>query len=490
LAASATQPLSLAPGSSLATMKLRLEAVKLWSFDNPNLYQMQTVLTSSRGDVLDSSADSFGVRTIEIRNRQLYLNGQVVRLTGIDRHEDSPWEGSAETEGTILHDFDDMKNLQVTLTRPCHYPQNPKIYDFCDRKGILLVPEIPVWQYDAHQFENPDALALAKQMMREVIERDCNHPSIFAWSVSNESASDTPPGVAYFKAIYEFVKSLDPDRFVTYADDSLPRVKDPSQEAASYADFVMWNEYYGMGHGPASALPGLIEKVGRDYPNKMVIVSETSPYAPLNKNVQEAEQFRNASVGKELALFGQHPWIAGVLYWSYAPFNSHEDFPRTQLSVPVPISEPEYGDGGEFVDQNRQRHPLYYAFQKYNSPASIELELCWPESEPAASPPTGFSAVIARRGADQIPSYPLDHYQAIWRVVDATGTEVGAGEQTLPEIGSPYKLEKSWNPPAKPRGLTLHLWLYRPTGFVAAEGTCLWAPGVWSEGLWQCSNTQ
>ncbi len=490
LAGSSTQSVSLAPGSAVASVKLHLNAVKLWSFDNPNLYQMQTVLTNPHGDVLDSSVDNFGVRTIEIRNRQFYLNGQVVRLTGIDRHEDSPWEGSAETEGTILHDFDDMKNLQVTLTRPVHYPQNPKIYDFCDRHGILLIPEIPVWQYDANQFANPAAIALAKQMMREVIEQHGNHPSIFAWSLSNESASNTPQGVAYFKTMYDFVKSLDPEHWVSYADDYLPHVKDPTQEAASYADFVMWNEYYGMGHGPASLLPSLIEKIGRDYPNKMVIISETAPYVPLTKNVQEGEQFRNASIGMELALFGKYPWIAGVLYWSYSPFNSHEDFPRTQLTVPVPVLEPGYGSDGDFVDQDRQRHPIYSAFQKYNSPANLELELHWPKSEPPSSPPTSFTAIITRRGADQIPSYPLDHYQAVWRVVDATGTEVGAGEQTLPEIGAPYTLEKDWNPPAKPGGLTLHLWLYRPTGFVAAQGTCWWQPGVWKEGLWRCTNPQ
>ncbi|MEJ2010004.1 MAG: glycoside hydrolase family 2 TIM barrel-domain containing protein, partial [Acidobacteriota bacterium] len=383
----------------------------------------------------------------------------------------------------------DLKNLQVTLSRPVHYPQNPRIYDFCDRHGILLIPEIPVWQYSASQFADPKAIALAKQMMREVIEQDGNHPSIFAWSVSNESASDTPQGAAYFKRMYHFVKSLDPDRYVTYADDYLPFVKDPSKNAASYADFVMWNEYYGSGHGPESLLPGLIQKIGKDYPDKMVIISETAPYAPITENPTEAEQTRTASIAKELALFGKYPWIGGVLYWCYAPFRSHARLVHTRLTVPVPTTESTF-ETYDFVDQNRQRQPVYYAFQKDNSPANIQLRLIWPASETATLPPTGFIATISRHGPDHIPSYPLDHYQAVWRVVDASGTEVGAGEQTLPFIGPPFTLEKNWNPPAKPGELTLHLWLYRPTGFLAAQGTCRWEAGIWNRGLWRCGDSQ
>jgi beta-glucuronidase len=485
LAAESTRSLELAPGPGVETVKLPLKAPQLWSFDNPNLYRMEARLTGAQGNSLDSLADNFGVRTIEIRNRQLFLNGQAVRLTGIDRHEDSPWEGLAETAGTIRHDYDDLKNLQVTLTRPVHYPQNPRVYDFCDRHGILLIPEIPVWQFNATQFADPRVIELAKQMMREVIEQDGNHPSIFAWSVSNESASNTPEGVAYFKTMYEFIKSLDPDRLVTYADDSLPEVTDPRTNAASFADFVMWNEYYGSGHGSESLLPELIEKIGKDYPDKMVIISESSPWMPLTDDPKQAEEFRNASIGKALELFGKYPWIAGVLYWCYQPFRSHARPERTRLTVPVPAPERIYSNF-DFVDQDRQRHPIYSAFQKYNSPAAIRIELEWPHGEPPSSPPSGFTATIERRRPDQIPSYPLNHYQAVWQAVDEGGAELGAGELTLPDIGPPHTLEISWKPLAKTRKLTLHLWLYRPTGFLAGEETCRWEPGIWYRGLWRC----
>jgi beta-glucuronidase len=161
-------------------------------------------ITDTHGNVLDEKSDTFGIRTIEICDRHLLINGERVRLTGIARHEESVWEGLAETRGTMRYNYDDMKSLQVTLTRPVHYPQNPFILDYADRHGILLIPEIPVWQFSEAQLRDPKVLELAEQQMREMIEQAGNHPSIFAWSVCNESDTETPGGIAYFRAMRDF----------------------------------------------------------------------------------------------------------------------------------------------------------------------------------------------------------------------------------------------------------------------------------------------
>src|SRR6202044_1233753 len=150
---------------------------------HPNVYRMEVELTGGGGRHLDEQSDTFGLRTVEIRDRHLLVNGERVRLTGLTRHEDSPWEGLAETPGTMRRDYDEMKTLHTTLSRPVHYPQNPFILDYADRHGILLIPEIPVWQFSEAQMRDPKVIALAKQQMREMIEQAGNHPSIFAWSV-------------------------------------------------------------------------------------------------------------------------------------------------------------------------------------------------------------------------------------------------------------------------------------------------------------------
>ncbi|HEY6452331.1 MAG TPA: glycoside hydrolase family 2 TIM barrel-domain containing protein, partial [Steroidobacteraceae bacterium] len=253
-AASYSQAVTLASGSSDVAVALELAAAKLWGIDHPNLYRMDVELTDADGKPLDENTDTFGLRTLEIRDRHLLLNGERVRLTGLARHEDSPAEGLAETVPTMRRDYDDLKALHTTLTRPVHYPQNPFILDYADRHGMLLIPEIPVWQFSEAQLSDPHVLALAQQQMREMIEQAGNHPSIFAWSVANESAMGTPGGIAYFRAMREMIRGLDPDRPVSFADDNLPKLQSAEQSAANDADFLMMNQYFGTWHGPASAL--------------------------------------------------------------------------------------------------------------------------------------------------------------------------------------------------------------------------------------------
>jgi beta-glucuronidase len=94
-AAMAFKAVTLAPGAQEETLSLQINPAKLWHFDHPNVYRMEVGLFQfGRGDVLpflDSLTDNFGARTVEIRDRRLYLNGELVRLTGLTRHEESPW---------------------------------------------------------------------------------------------------------------------------------------------------------------------------------------------------------------------------------------------------------------------------------------------------------------------------------------------------------------------------------------------------------------
>ena len=230
------------PGGEVS-LSLTIDKPLLWHFDRPSIYTLTAAVVDARGLTLDERTDTFGVRSVEIRDRALLLNGERVRLSGVTRHEESPWEGLAETRGTIVHDYDALKTLQVTLTRPVHYPQHEDVLDYADRHGILLVPEIPIWQFSEAQLADPRVLALARQMMGEMIAEAGNHPSVIGWSTCNESATDTPGGVAYFRAMREFIKERDPQRFVSYADDRIAHATDPATVAAYYADFVMWNQY-------------------------------------------------------------------------------------------------------------------------------------------------------------------------------------------------------------------------------------------------------
>jgi hypothetical protein len=293
-----------------------------------------------------------------------------------------------------------------------------------------------------------------------MIEQAYNRPSIFAWSVCNESATDTPGGRTYFKTMHDFIKELDPDRLVTYADDRIAFVENPGENAASLADFIMWNEYFGAWHGPTSLLPAIFERIKRNYPTKMVVISEFGTPGIFAPDAKAADKLRARIFREQLEMAGKQDWIAGAIMWCYQDYRSHRNLWPGQTAG--------YVDHG-VVDENRQRRPSYRVWQELNSPARIHLE--WQYSPDRR--PVGFRAAIERRRPDEIPSYTLRNYRVAWELRDDDGTQVAGGEKGLAEIGPPQPLEASWQP-AKTKSLRLRLRLYRPTGFIAGVKVLDW----------------
>jgi beta-glucuronidase len=460
-AARATQPVHLGAGPADVGVSLTVPGPRLWSIDHPNVYRMQAELVDGSGKMLDQHSDTFGLRTVEIRDRHLLLNGERVRLTGLARHEDSPWEGLAETQGTMRHDFDDMKALHATLSRPVHYPQNPFILDYADRHGILLIPEIPVWQFDETQLANPAVLALARQQMQEMIEQAGNHPSIFAWSVANESATATAGGIAYFRAMRDLIRKLDPGRFVSYADDNLPKLERAEQSAANDADFLMMNQYFGTWHGPASALVPALDRVNQLFPNKMVIISEFGYPGFFAASPGEADRARIKTLQEQMPVLAARDWIAGAILWCYQDYKSRRNLWPGQTEGYV-----EHG----VVDEARQRKPSYSVWKEMNAPAQIDAQ--WIRSANAGV--TGFSAGVAPNAEQDLPYYRLHGYVLAWSLLDEKGVAVAGAEHRYDDLIHAEQLTGSL--PAQPAGHALRLMvkLLSPAGDVAAERMLEW----------------
>ncbi len=460
-AASEPREIDLPPGRNEVPVALRLVAPLLWSIDHPNLYEMRAEVADLQGRLLDAHTDTFGIRTIELRDRHLLVNGERVRLSGMTRHEESPWEGLAETRGTMLHDWRDMKSLQVTLTRPVHYPQNPYVLDYADRNGILLVPEIPIWQMTGKQMADPKLIALARQMMREMIEQDGNHPSIFAWSVCNESETATPEGRAYFRQMKALIRELDPDRFVSFADQDLPTIGKAEDDAANDADFIMMNQYFGSWAGPAAQLPAALDKIDRLFPGKAVLISEFGLAGIFAKNSKEGDRLRVQIIRSQMAEFARRDWIIGALLWCYQDYKSHRNLWPGFTEGVVDIG---------VVDENYQRRPSYYVWKELNAPARIEAAF----TGGPYSPPAGFNATIVRRPYTELPSYPLHDYRLRWEVRDQNNGLVASGEREFADLEQPTAVSGTWQPKDSTIGLTLEITLTRPTGFAAAEKRVEW----------------
>jgi hypothetical protein len=458
-AASTAVPVDLAGEPADIVVSLTVANPKLWSIDHPNVYRMEVELTGG-GEHLDEQSDTFGVRTVEIRDRHLLLNGERVRLTGLTRHEDSPWEGLAETPGTMRRDYDDMKNLHTTLSRPVHYPQNPFILDYADRHGILLIPEIPVWQFDEAQLANPAVLALARRQMQEMIEQAGNHPSIFAWSVANESATATAGGIAYFRAMRDMIHTLDPGRYVSYADDNLPKLARADQPAANDADFLLMNQYFGTWHGPESALMPALDRVNQLFPSKMVIVSEFGYPGFFAKSPAEADPARIQILREQMPLMAARDWIGGAIMWCFQDYKSRRNL--------WPGQEEGYVEHG-VVDEARQRKPSYDVWRELNAPARIEAR--WAGAANGAI--AGFTATVTPNSEQNLPYYALHDYVLDWTLLDEKGKALSGGNKTYADLIRTEEVAGSL--PADTAGHAVHLVirLLGPTG-VAAERTLDW----------------
>jgi beta-glucuronidase len=454
-AGTSTQPLALKAGMNEASFAISLKQIKRWDLDHPNLYRMTVAVIDSAGKTIETANDAFGLRELVIRDRHLLLNGQRVRLTGMTRHTDSPWEGLAESPGTLRHDWEDMKSLNMTLTRPVHYAPGTRAADFADRRGILMIPEIPVWQASEEQLSNPQYLVLAKQQMRELIEQYGNHPSVFAWSVLNESAAGSPGGIKFFRAMRDYIKSLDPERPVTLADDNLPKLNAAAESAANDADFLMMNQYFGAWHGPREALDPALDKVNRLFPDKMVIISEFGFPGIFAKNPQEADVARVSIIREQLPLLAKRDWIAGAILWCYQDYKSRRYF--------WPGQEQGYLEHG-IVDENRQRKPSYFAWAQMNAPAHIDAR--WTAG--TGNEPKGFAFTLKPNDPTELPNYALNDYRVTWQLVDAENKAFAEGGALVNPPG-PLSVERDVPARTSKGAFKLVIKLLRPDGSLAME---------------------
>lgn len=415
-----------------------------WQIGAGKLYRIVAELRDEKGVVLDRREDSVGLRTLAIRDRRLYVNDAPVRLTGVTRHEDSPWEGAAETRGTILHDMRDLAALHVTLTRPVHYPQPQSVFDAADRAGMLLIPEIPIWQMTAAQLGDPRLLVRAKAMMAEMIAESGNHPSVLAWSVMNESEAATPQGLAFVRAMKAHINTIDPGRFVTFADSQIAEraVRVP---ALVEADFVMANAYFGTWSGGADKVGPWLDAFDKAYPDRMLVISEFGWPGPFSKDSASADVARTDNLKDQLAAFATRPWVGGAIFWSYADYRSNKNLFAGLADG--------YVDHG-LVDPDRQRRPSYFAWEAANRAVSAKVDLTM-----AGETPTGFTATVLGAAKGGLPSYPLVGARLHWRAMGGDRVVLGEGEQALPVIapGATATVSASWSGRLTPVTVTVDI---------------------------------
>ena len=166
---------------------------KKWSAEEPNLYKLILNLKDSAGRVIESIPCNIGFRTSEIKGDQILFNGRKIYLKGVDRHEFDPDRGYYMTRERMLQDVRLMKRNNINAVRTSHYPNDPEWYALCDRFGIYVLDEADIEShgYGANErqriSEGEDYTENHVDRVSRMVERDKNHPSIFAFSLGNEA---------------------------------------------------------------------------------------------------------------------------------------------------------------------------------------------------------------------------------------------------------------------------------------------------------------
>ena len=204
--------------NGVAKYQLRVKNVRKWSAETPNLYTLVVSPIQNGGmySPYEIIQVKVGFRKVEIKNKQLLVNGQPVLLKGANRHEMDPDEGYNVSEKRMIQDIMMMKRLNINAVRTCHYPDDPRWYDLCDKYGLYVIAEA---NQESHGFQyGDDAAAKKPEFAKQIMERNqhnvsmfYNHPSIITWSMGNE----TVMGDNFIQA-YKWIKSQDKTRPVQY----------------------------------------------------------------------------------------------------------------------------------------------------------------------------------------------------------------------------------------------------------------------------------
>jgi len=182
-----------------------------WSAESPSLYTCVLTLSSHAGS--ESAACRIGFRRVEIKNRQLLINGQPVYFKGVNRHDHDDTSGTALSRASMELDAKTMKQFNINAVRTSHYPNDPYWLDLCDQYGLYVIDEANI---EAHAYyhdlcSDPRYTSAFIARVRAMFERDKNHPSVIMWSLGNESGF----GVNH-EAAAGYLRGADPSRLLHY----------------------------------------------------------------------------------------------------------------------------------------------------------------------------------------------------------------------------------------------------------------------------------
>lgn len=304
--ASASETGLLAKESRRSISGVTVSKPVLWDVDSPRLYKLVTEVVKD-GSVVDCDTVVTGIRDARFDpDKGFLLNNRPLKLKGVNMHQDHAGVGAAIPDALQAYRLRELKKFGVNAYRSSHNPMTPEMLDACDSLGILVLEE------NRLSGINDEHVRLLKRM----IERDRNHPSVIVWSVGNEEwgIEWNEFGNRISESMREYCHRFDPTRPMCFATSGGPTVVVPA-DVAGY-NYIMQNP---------------VEQHRRDYPSRIALGSEETTgcgtrgiyfddrdngrMASLNRSPNGSDSILNC-IGRGWRFYADRPWLAGLFYWT------------------------------------------------------------------------------------------------------------------------------------------------------------------------------
>lgn len=322
---------------------LQVPDVHLWGPGDGYLYSLELQLVDGDDQVVDSYRQPVGIRTVAIDGSTFLVNGKPFYFKGFGMHEDHVTIGKQHCPASMVRDFELLEWIGANSFRTSHYPYSEDVMDYADRHGILVIDETPagvglnmglgggIFGGQGYTTYSPDTIndttqQVHAQVIRDLIARDKNHPSVVVWSIAHEPESETEGAESYFRPLFDVAREADPTRPVGFVNVMLA----PYGECrvSQFADVIMLNRYYGWyantGDLPAAEQAMRAETAGWASEGKPIIFTEYGgdTYAGLQQLPAQpwSEECQVELLDVQHRIFDEFDAVVGEQMWNFADF--------------------------------------------------------------------------------------------------------------------------------------------------------------------------
>lgn len=329
---------------------LTIPNVTLWEPLNAYLYTLRIEL-EDEGETIDVYEQPFGVRTVEVRGGQFLINNKPFYFKGYGKHEDTPIHGRGFDEAANVLDFNLMKWTGANSFRTAHYPYSEEVMRLADREGFVVIDEVPAVGMHLNMmvlhrggelrntWDELKTFEHHQEVIRELIERDKNHPSVVMWNIANEPASEEKGAYEYFKPLIELARDVDPQKrpitIVTQIESSPEK-----DQVAELLDILTFNRYYGW-YVDGGDLVSAKDKLRTEFkewlkrcPDKPFMMTEygADTVAGLHdvEPIMFTEEYQVAFYKANHEVFDEFQQFVGEQVWNFADFATSQGIIRVQ----------------------------------------------------------------------------------------------------------------------------------------------------------------